>query len=294
MKTQISKILIPTDFSELSESALNVGISIAKRQSAEITVMHVLDNFSSFQPSEILVPEFQLYPDLVITMESKINELAEKIHKESGIKITGKMRVGNPSDRICQLADEENFNLIVMGSHGTSGLKEFFIGSEAFRVIKNAPCPVLTVPGNWHKTSFEKVLFPIRLKPGALDKYLYARPIIEKNNSKLFLLGLAEKEEPGELKEIDIMIGHLKRQLKNDNVVFQNTISPCEDFPDKTIQTAKVYDVDLIILTANLDYDFKAFFIGPFVQQVVNHSRLPVLSIKPDYAHSYALTSILT
>jgi len=45
---------------------------------------------------------------------------------------------------------------------------------------------------------------------------------------------------------------------------------------------AKQYEADLIILTANLDHDFKAYFIGPFVQQVVNHSRLPVLGIKPN------------
>ena len=292
MITKINSILVPTDFSELSESALKIGISIAKRQNAEIILLHVVDSFSSIQPTEILIPEFQLYPDIVYTMEIRMNDLAEKIQRESGIEISVEILIGNPSDRICQFAYEENISLIVMGSHGTSGLREFFIGSEAFRVLKNAPCPVLTIPGNWQKTGFEKVLFPIRLTTGALDKYFYVRPIIEKNNSKLFLLGLADKEQPDELKEIDSLMARLKQKLHNDKVEFKATISPCEDFPDKTIKMAKEYGVDLIVLTANLDHDFKAFFVGPFVQQVVNHSRIPVLSIKPTYPNNYIFASL--
>jgi nucleotide-binding universal stress UspA family protein len=168
-----------------------------------------------------------------------------------------------------------------MGTHGVSGLREFFIGSEVFRVVKNATCPVLTIPGNWGKTDFGKVLFPVRLNPGTLDTYFYARPIIEKNNSELYVLGLYEREKDIDNKEISISIDKLKDQLNNDNVIFRTGITQSKDLPAKILNLAKDYEADLIVLTANLDHNFKAFFVGPFVQQVVNHSRLPVLSIKP-------------
>jgi hypothetical protein len=168
-----------------------------------------------------------------------------------------------------------------MGTHGTSGLREFFIGSEAFRVVKNAICPVLTVPGNWEKTDFEKVLLPIRLKPGAFEKYFFSRPIIEKNNSEIFLLGLTDKKKPAEIKDLAIFMDALKIQLRDDDVEFHSAFSPCINFSDKVIDVAKDFNADLIVLTANLDYDFKANFVGPFAQQVINHSRLPVLSVKP-------------
>lgn len=281
MKIQINSILIPTDFSDYSESALKVGIAIAKRQNAEIILLHVVDRFYYLQPTEVFLPDVRLIPDLKLTIEEKLKEQAENIQKDTGIKTTSIILVGSPSEFICQFAFEEKINLIVMGTHGTSGLRKFFIGSEAFRVVKNATCPVLTIPGNWKKTDFEKVLFPIRLHSESLDKYFYARPIIEKNNSKLVLLGLAEKEKPSEVKDIAILMDKLKLQLHCDNVEFQSILLPCENFSAKVIEMEIEHDIDLIVLTANLDYGFKPFFIGTFAQQIVNHSKRPVLCIKP-------------
>jgi nucleotide-binding universal stress UspA family protein len=281
MNTQINSILIPTDFSVLSESAINVGIAVAKRQNSKVTLLHVVDLLPNLLPTEVLLSDSQ---EVLSRMEEKLKELSAKIQKETGVKVVVKALQGTPSDSICKLAYKENISLIVMGTHGVSGLREFFIGSEAYRVVKNATCPVLTIPGNWQKTDFEKVLFPVMLRPGALDTYFYARPIIEKNNSELFLLGLCEHEKDMVEKEISMLINKLKIQLDNDKVVFKSEISQFKDFPEKMLNVAKEYKADLIILTANFDHDFKAYFVGPFVQQVVNHSRLPVLSIKPKFS----------
>ena len=281
MKTQINSILIPTDFSELSESAIKVGIAIAKRQNAEVTLLHIVDVLPVLLPTQVLLSDPQ---EVLSRMEEKLEEISERIRKESGVKAVVKALEGTPADRICKFAYEENISLIVMGTHGVSGLREFFIGSEAFKVVKNATCPVLTIPGNWQKTDFEKVLFPVRLNPGTfLDTYFYARPIIEKNNSELFILGLYEREKDIDNKEISISINKLKVQLNNDNVLFKSGITQSNDLPVKILSIAKDYKADLIILTANLDHNFKAFFVGPFVQQVVNHSQFPVLSIKPEF-----------
>jgi nucleotide-binding universal stress UspA family protein len=281
MKSQIRSILIPTDFSDSSQGALTAGISIAKRQNADVILLHVLDNVTYFQPVEVLLPGIKLAPDLNLLMEEKIKELSKKISDETGVKVTGKILQGQPYEQICIFANESKISLIVLGTHGTSGKRKFFIGSDAYRIIKLAPCPVLTIPDQWDKTYFKKVLFPIRIIPGALDKYFYARPIIEKNNSELFLLGLTDMRDPVNSKEIIMLINNLKRKLHNDKIKFQTAYCQSENFPSEVIKTAEFFDIDLIILTTNLDVDWKAFFLGPFVQQVLNHSMIPVLSIKP-------------
>jgi nucleotide-binding universal stress UspA family protein len=283
MKSQINSLLIPTDFSALSENALKIGISIAKRQGSEITLLHVVDRFSYIQPAEVFLPDFKVTTDIISRMESRLKEFTEQIQHDTGIKIGWKIKSGLPSDEICKIAYEENISLIVMGTHGTSGLREFFIGSEAFRVVKNATCPVLTIPGDWQKTEFKRVVFPIRMLPGAVEKYFYARPIIEKNDSELMLIGFSDIKKSDDAKEIEALIEKLKAQLINDNIKFHSALCPHENFPAETIKIAKDYNADLIILTTNLDYDLKAYFVGPFAQQVVNHSRLPVLSIKPKH-----------
>ncbi len=273
MKTRIDSLLIPTDFSDPSESALKAGIAIAKRQNAEITVLHVVDRSSS---------DILMTPAIMLTLEEKLKKLTEKIQKEEGLKVTGKILEGNPSELICQLASEENISLIVNGTHGKSGVQENSIGSEALSVVENSVCPVLTIPGNWNKTDFEKVLFPVRINQGMLVKYFYSRPIIEQNNSELFLLGLTEHEYSGDVKEIALLMDEIKILLHNDKVVFQSAICRTMDFSGETIKISKDYKVDLIILTPNSDRDFKLHFIGQYAQQVLNLSRIPVLSIKPE------------
>ena len=242
MNTKITSILIPTDFSKLSESALKMGISIAKRQNADIILLHVVDTFSYIQPTEVFLPDFKIIPNIIETMENHLKELVEKIQGETDLKISAKIKSGIPSAEICRMAYEENISLIVMGTHGVSGLREFFIGSEAFQVVKNARCPVLTMPGDWQKTEFERVVFPIRQLPGALEKYFYARPIIEKNESELLVLGLADQNKPNEVKEIAALIDRLKTQLLKDNIKFLYALCPYEDFPEETIKIAKEYD----------------------------------------------------
>jgi nucleotide-binding universal stress UspA family protein len=280
MKITIDSVLIPTDFSDLSESPLKVGIAIAKRQNASVTILHVVDKFSYFPPTEAFSPDFGITSDILLTVAEKLKELTEKMEKETGIKITGRILEGKPSDLICQLASEDNISIIVMGTHGERGIRKNFIGSEAISVVKNATCPVLTIPGHWLKTDFGKVLFPVMIKPGILVKYFYSRPIIEKNNSELFLLGHSEQEYFGDIKDIALLMAKIKIQLHNDNVVFHSAICHSKDFPGETIKISKEYKIDLIVLTANFDNDFNPHFLGPYAQQVLNHSHLPVLSIK--------------
>lgn len=292
METLIKTILVPTDFSELSECALKTGISIARRQNAEIILLHVADRFAYLQPSEVFLPDVKVMPDIKLMMEEKLSAVSKKINEETGIKISGKVINGSPSEEICQFAYKENANLIVMGTHGSSGLREFFIGSEAFRVVKNASCPVLTIPGNWGKTDFEKVVFPVRLVPGALNKYVFARPIIEKNNSKLLLLGLAETKNPDNQAEMDRLIEKFKLQLYMNKVSFTSEICLSDNFAGKVMEKAEEFNADLIVLTANLDSNFKAYFLGPYIQRIVNHSKRPVLSIKPKMSETVEASTL--
>ncbi|NCA77559.1 MAG: universal stress protein [Alphaproteobacteria bacterium] len=281
MKTTIRSILVPTDFSELAESALKVAIAIAKRQRAKIILLHVIDNYAYLQPSEVFLHEIRIMPDIKSHHEESMKELAGKISEQIEIDVDVQVEEGSPADVICRVAAKKQINLIVMGTHGMSGLRKFFIGSESSRVIKNSFCPVLTIPGNWQKTDFEKVLYPVRIASRAVEKYFYARPIIEKNNSKVTLLGLAEQQNSAELEEVVLLTDQVKAQMFADHVQFRTNLVRSSDFPKTIIDSAIEFESDLIILSSTIDHNVKAFFLGPFAQQVVNHSTLPVLSIKP-------------
>src|SRR5512138_2945580 len=84
----------------------------------------------------------------------------------------------------------------MIGTHGASGFRRFFMGSTAYRVIKHTTYPVMTVPGSGDWSSFRSILFPIRLIPDALKKYDHVRPILLRDHPTMQILGLSMDSDP--------------------------------------------------------------------------------------------------
>jgi nucleotide-binding universal stress UspA family protein len=144
-----SKILVPTDFSDDSKLALSYAIELAQKFSAEIMVVHVDQPLAPVMVSE-LNPGLDVGTMNRIAEEQRLLALRELDQtsarlRESGVKSRGLMRVGAPFLEILHAAQSENADLIVMGTHGRTGLAHVLIGSVAERVVNKAPCPVLTV-----------------------------------------------------------------------------------------------------------------------------------------------------
>jgi universal stress protein A len=139
------KILVPVDFSEPSNLALDTAVALAKDNDASLTIVHV------YEPLAIALPEgYQLFSEEQLTQmfEEFQRELAEQKRRA---EVGGAPRVdtellhGFAVSEIQNFAQQCNFDLIVMGTHGRRGLSHAFLGSVAERVIRMAPCPVLTV-----------------------------------------------------------------------------------------------------------------------------------------------------
>ena len=146
-----NKILVPTDGSIHSNNALRHAIWIACQMNAEIIALNVLETFymeltaqSTFinRMEEILKDSAKESLDKVsgIVTEMKIDGKCKK-----NIQINTKIREGNPTAEILRLIKEEGIDLVVMGKSGKKGINQFLMGSTALKVVRNAPCPVLTV-----------------------------------------------------------------------------------------------------------------------------------------------------
>lgn len=144
-----TKILAPTDFSEDSKLALSYAITLAEKFSSEIIVVHVDQPLAPVMVSE-LNPGLDVSTMNRIAEEGRLMALKELDGatarlRESGVKARGLMRVGAPFLEIINAAQGEAADLIVMGTHGRTGLAHVLMGSVAERVVNKAPCPVLTV-----------------------------------------------------------------------------------------------------------------------------------------------------
>jgi nucleotide-binding universal stress UspA family protein len=208
--------------------------------------------------------------------------LAKKIRTHHDLVINHIVQSGNPADEICRWALHKNSNLIVMGTHGASGLREFFLGSNAYRVVKNSPCPVMTMPGDNKWIDFKKILFPVRMVPNALDKYDVIRPIIQKNGSSMTIAGIVKKDDSTGFIEMKALVETVQSKMTEDDVICQSEVHYCENVAKQVLTISETEKPDLIVITATLDSSLKDFFLGPYTQDIVNHAHYPVLSIRPE------------
>lgn len=145
---KIDSILVPMDFSEYSEKALEYAIGLAEKFKSDVHVLHCycedLFTMIAYGPHHVPIIPDDFEEQVRRAATEKLSRYSEKI-TDRGLKAESHLSKLVPSDAIVRTADELGSDLIVMGSHGLTGLKHVVLGSVAERTIRHASCPVLTV-----------------------------------------------------------------------------------------------------------------------------------------------------
>jgi nucleotide-binding universal stress UspA family protein len=142
----LHRILVPTDFSKSSSNALLYGAEFARRFGAELYLLHVVQDLALFIPEAVMLapplmpPVEQFVSAARAALDRAVQELAM-----SDVTILPEVAEGTPFEEIIRCARAKDIDLIVMGTHGHTGLAHLFLGSVAEKVVRRAPCPVLTV-----------------------------------------------------------------------------------------------------------------------------------------------------
>jgi nucleotide-binding universal stress UspA family protein len=145
---KVRRILHPSDFSPASRAAFARAVADARAGRAELLIVHVLPAVTPLVGDGYLSPK--TYDDMERSMraygQKQLDKLMAKA-KAAGARVRGLLLEGTAADAIVRAARAKHANVIVMGTHGRSGLARLFMGSVAERVVGTAPCPVLTVRG---------------------------------------------------------------------------------------------------------------------------------------------------
>lgn len=147
-KQKIERILVPVDFSACSRSAVDYAVFLANTFNANIDVLHV------WRPPELAGDEVQVFnrqmqgTSLKTYMEEQANTalstFLKDVAQDSHVGKRPRLEAGDPAETIAKVAQEGAYDLIVMGTHGRTGLSHVFLGSVAEKVVRLAPCPVMT------------------------------------------------------------------------------------------------------------------------------------------------------
>lgn len=143
---KIAKILHPTDFSEPSKLALEYAAALAKKFDAELEILHIM--FDETQVVSFYLPQVtmqSLSADIETGSEKQLTEFIESQSSLKGVKYTKQLIKGTPFIEINKRAEQIGADMIVLGTHGRTGLDHVLFGSTAEKVVRKAPCPVFTV-----------------------------------------------------------------------------------------------------------------------------------------------------
>lgn len=271
---KITNILVPVDLSESSLNALEAAVNIAKKHEASIQVLNVEEN--NLNTLEDINTPYFTNP---ANSTDVLNALVGAIQHKHGIKPVILNEEGNVADRIIKTSFLQHSDLIVMGAHGASGYRDGFIGSNTYAVIKNAWCPVLSVPSKKQLTGCKNILFPVRPVTGVLAPYQIVRHFTSLGTT-MEVLGLSYKHIDAGTSVLDTLLNEIKDELNNDKVKAKNSWTSGISIADDILKYAQKTNPDLIVVTSSLDVTSKPKYIGPHAQKIIHCSKFPVLSIK--------------
>jgi nucleotide-binding universal stress UspA family protein len=142
----LRRILVPTDFSKHSHNALQYAVAFADKFGSELHLLHVVQDLALFLPDTVAVSPVAAPP--VDQLTAAVREALLRVIRDNGLErltVCPEVREGTPFYEIIRCAKEKDVDLIVMGTHGRSGLAHVLLGSVSEKVVRKAPCPVLTV-----------------------------------------------------------------------------------------------------------------------------------------------------
>jgi len=278
----MKKILVPIDFSERSEDALKVAAKIAKKTGSEIYCLHLLD----IPESEIdnidghQMPKGPIAMMLFEQTHNKFNKFLDKDYLDN-IPVYEKVMTDAPFVGISEFAKKNDIDIIVMGSHGTSGSDDFFVGSNTEKIVRSSKIPVIVVKEPAENFKIEKVVISAKFKGDHINEFHKILNFIKIFEPEIHLLRI---NTPGNFKS-----------TKELDEIFENFLKKIPEYKcmkpiiynDYTVQEgifnyANSIGADLVALSTRGRQGVMHFFSDSIAERVINIARKNILTIKID------------
>lgn len=278
--SKIGHIIIPVDFSDQSVIALKQSFNLARFSNAEIILLHVIDEHLFETLKEYSIGNENYEQLLEKGVADRLEEIA-KAPRKLGLNVSTKIAHGKIYDQISELAGQFDDSLIIMGTRAKIKFKKRLIGTNALRVVKISPCPVITIHGSEHRDGCKNIILPLDISKETKDKVSRAIDLAKAFDSKITLLSVLDTKD-------EFIVNKLKRQLQNTKDLIEQRNVSCKvelikgnDIVKSILKYSDKVNADLIMIMTQQESNWIDYFIGSKAQEIINYSKIPVLSIHP-------------
>ncbi len=271
----MKKIVVAVDFSSGSLHALKYAITIANRAKADILMIWV-DKTAT--PESVYSPHVESYRGEVIKRFKEIIETYQPGF--TGGVLEYKLRKGKIYREIVVTAKNKGADLIVTGSHGVSGFEEYWIGSNANRIVGNAYCPVITVRNGFQiKERIGNIVFPIDHSNHTLKKVSFTAKIAKLFDARVHIFVIFTTSLKTMHRRVENYAEKAEKYFDAENVKYTVEKTQTQNLTKATIDYAKSVDGDMIAIMTKKEEYKNSGLLGPCAQQIVNHSPVPVMCV---------------
>jgi nucleotide-binding universal stress UspA family protein len=280
---QTQKIIITTDFSETADLAISHGAFLAQYTKGDVHLVHVISkHWEKFNPfsTSISVADIEQASKAVV---NKLEDLANAIRTKYGVTVITSVFTGNPTSEIVAYAKEINAGLIVMGTHGYSSWEDLTIGSNALKVITKSACPVMTMSEHAQRIGYSKIVLPIDTSEHTRHKVNFTIDIAKQFSAHIYAVGLLAGDEGSKKPATEVILSQIEKMAKDKGVVCTTELlENVKNRAEATVKYTQQVGADLTVIMTDQDAEISGLFLGTYALQVIHHSKVPVISVKPE------------
>jgi len=273
----MKKIVVAVDFSECSINALEHAITIANRAQSDIMMVWVNRPESSREM-------FTEGPGTLTSMVTdRFEDLKDKFKGDlDQNEIHYKILDGKVYKEIIRESEDPDVFMIIAGTHGAAGFEEFWIGSNAYRIVSSVAKPVITIRGGIDiGKELKKIVLPVDSSAETRQKVPFTSHIGKLFDAEIHVLSVYTTKVQAIKNRVDGYSEQVMKHLEEENVKYVLESVYADNVTTSTIEYAKGIDANLISIMTEQERTTKNLWLGPYAQQMVNHSPFPVLSIHP-------------
>jgi len=272
-------VLIPTDFSEVCDNAVNHGIELARSLKYKVTILHVINKETKSKLKK---------EDLDISyVEKRLQAYKKTYERASGVQVDTMHVEGSIFSVINEVATQIKANLMVLGTHGKKGLQHLF-GSFALKVVLESPVPVIVVQKKNFGEGYRDIVFPVSNDVEPRQKVQWAKLMAKLFNAKVNIFQSLEKEA-----EMNNRLDIITRQITKifDESGLEYSIKKADkstDYADQVLSYAVTTNAQMIMIMTRPNIDVPGFSLAGWDERLMfNDAQIPVMCINPVEVGTY-------
>ena len=257
--------------------ALKSGLALANKLKADLRIVHVRLGANYASGYE----ETTAAGDPVAMLDRILLDNRQAYYVEGG-KFDYKVREGNVADELINQAKYDDASLIVMGSHGVSGISKSWIGGNAYKMICNAPCPVLVIrPDMVYDTKFQRIAVTIELQKNSRRKMPVVAGVAKTMGAKAVVLGVQRSSWKAIFDRIALSVRQVEKYLTNTAKVEveSSVLISGDDVDGRLLEAIKSANADMVAIDITNSGFFFVDRFRPFLTTLINNAVCPVLAI---------------